>query len=144
MDGLHVPTAAPWKQRFGGEEFWMEPLTLKDWAILEKRYLESRPDPIELAKARLDGCDAQKRRELLESALQTAMQGSRATLGELKRFLRTREGLSLMLWLALRRRHPQMTEARAHELLMTLRSEQVNRLQTNVQAAGTGEDPSKN
>ena len=144
MDGLHVPAAAPWKQHFAGEEFWLEPLTLEDWATVEKRLVQRRPDPIELAKASLDGLDLATKRELLESALRRAMEHDRATVEELKQFIETPEGMALVLWLAIRRRHPRITEQRAYELLMRLGDEQLSRLEANVQGASGGEGLAKN
>ncbi len=144
MDGLHVPAAAPWKQHVGGEEFWLEPLTLEDWATVEKRLVEHRPDPIELAKANLDGLDLATKRELLESALRRAVEHNRATVEELKQFIETPEGMALVLWLAIRKRHPQITEQRAYELLMRLGDEQLSRLEANVQGASGGEGLAKN
>ena len=100
MDGLHVPAAAPWKQHFGGEEFWLEPLTLEDWATVEKRLVERRPDPIELAKASLDGLDLATKRELLESALRRAVEHDRATVEELKQFIEREAKLAVQTELA--------------------------------------------
>ena len=146
MDGLHVPTAAPWKQMIGGKEYWMGPLTLEDWGMLEKRLVASRPDPLELAISRLerhDDLDEHTTRGVLECAFRETMEAHRATVVELKQFMRGVEGFSLMLWLSLRKHQPGITEERAGELALQLGGDALESLQAEIDGTSSAE-PAKN
>ena len=144
MDGLNVLTAAPWRQTIDGVDYWMEPLTLGDWGIIEQRLLKGRRNPLEVAKENLAGLKPDEKRALLESALKQASSAQKATADELMDYTATPPGMGLKFWLSIRKQNPQITEARAAELLNILDEESFAKLRAEIEgASGTAEDPIK-
>jgi hypothetical protein len=144
MSGLNVLTAAPWRQTIGEIDYWLEPLTLSDWGIIEKRLLRERRNPLQLARENLAGLQADEKRALLEAALRQAATAQTVTADELMQYTATPRGAALLLWLSLRKRQPEITEPQAAELLAALGEEEFARLRADVQGQdGTPEDPAK-
>lgn len=145
MSELAEFTAAPWERTIAGKTWRFSPLTLGDWAVLERRLLESRPDPLAIARRHLEGLSSDARRELFEAALVESTRRRRATLAELLDFADSPLGLALSVWLALRRGHPDLTETQASELLDRMAAEELAELECSLDALrGLPEDPPKN
>jgi len=144
VDGLNVLTAAPWQQTIDGVDYWMEPLTLGDWGIIEQRLAKGRRNPLEVAKENLAGLEPDDKRTLLESALKQARSADKVTADELLDYTATPEGMVLMFWLSIRKRNARITEARAAELLNILDEESSLSVWAEIEgASGTAEDPTK-
>ena len=132
MDGLNAITAAAWCQAIDGKQYWFEPLTLRDWGLIEQRITQRRPHPLEEAKTQLDGMAEADKRTLLEEALRRATAVSRASSDEVTQYLSTCEGAAFMFWLSIRKRHPEITEERATELLNRFGAENLRGLQSRI------------
>jgi len=144
VDGLNALTAAPWRETIDGVDYWMEPLTLGDWGIIEEHLARQRRNPLEVAKENLAGLAADEKRALLASALEQASGAGRVTADELMDYTATPEGLGLMFWLSIRKQNPQISEGWAAELLGILDAESAARLRAEIEgASGTAEDPAK-
>lgn len=144
MSSLAEITAAPWEREIAGRAWRFSPLTLGDWAVLERRVLESRPDPLALAKSHLEGLNRDAQRELLDAALVAATRSRRVTLAELLEFAESTEGLTLSIWLSLRREHPELTEAEAGALLDRWTADEMAELERSLDALrGAPAEPPK-
>lgn len=144
MSGLRVTAAAAWRQTIDGADYWLEPLALSDWAVLEQRVVEMRRDPLQAAKEHLADLDPDDRRALLEAALSQAARASQVTATQLLEFAATAEGTVMLFWLAVRKRHPHVTLRRASELLDRLGAAELARLRTAAEGQPPAEDPIKN
>lgn len=144
MTPLSALTTAPWRQTIDGIDYWLEPLTLSDWGIIERRILQSRRDPLQVAKESLAGLAPEEKRMLLESALAQASRAGQVTAEELFDYTATPQGAALMLWLSMRKRDAGMTEQRAAELLAAMGEEEFARLRADMEGQpGMSEDPAK-
>jgi hypothetical protein len=145
MSELAELTAAAWERSIGGRTWRFTPLTLGDWAMLEQRLLESRPEPLEIAKRHLEGLSPDLQRELFDVALVESTRRRRATVAELLEFADSPSGLALSVWLSLRRAHPELTEGEAQALLERLADEECALLERSLDALrGLPADPPKN
>ena len=144
MDGLHALTAAGWHETIDEVEYYMEPLTLKDWGTIEKHLLAGRRDPIEVARENLEGLSPEEQRMLLEAALDRAIGAHGVAADELIAYTATPQGMAMMFWLSIRKRHPEIGEDRAAELLGSLGKDELARLRADIEGrGGIPEDPSK-
>lgn len=134
MQSLHAVAAAPWKIDIGEKSWWFSPLSLADWAILERRLLEGRRNPIDVARENLTRLADDEKRILLDAALRQASSPPRAIPREIAAFLATQSGLCLLFWLSLRKLHPEITEEDAWTLLSSL---DAARLETVVAEAAS-------
>ncbi len=150
MNALHALTAAPTTLSIGGETYLVEPLSLADWGTIEKHLLDARPDALTLVKASLEGLSLDEKRTLLDAALSQSLRAKCVTVAELVDYTATREGLALLLWLALRRRRREMTLDDTHKLLDQLSADDLSRIRLAAEEVPEGsaacdlEDPSKN
>ena len=123
MDGLHELTAAEATLTIAGRDYRMSPLRLRDWGEIERRILDTRPDPLDLVLSKLDGLPLEQQRELLSLAYDDARQGRRLTANELRQWLATPEGQVVQFWLSLRQHQPALTLEDAERLLLLAGSE---------------------
>lgn len=104
---------APQDVELAGEKFRMSPLTDADWGEFE-RHIQARA--IAIARRNLDGLPAEDRKTLLEAAFATAYRLT-LTSPDAMTYMVSREGVSFLTWLGLRKNHPDVTPDRVRELL---------------------------
>lgn len=132
MNGLAELVAAPWSLTIDGRDYWLSPLRLTDWGLIEARLVAQRRDPLEVAARALDGLPPEAHRPLVEAALKAAAAPRAASLDEVLAFTASAEGLALVFWLSLRQRQPQIDQAQAAALLDRLGAEELARLAERI------------
>jgi hypothetical protein len=115
MDGLARAVGAGVPITFDGIDMVLEPLTLKDFGVIEQYLLkEKRPniltDAVRAAAAIPDDLPKSERerlsRQLLEVAAHEASKFNRISADEVAAWLDTIEGVIFTVWLLLERRKP--------------------------------------
>ena len=135
MDGLHEMTAAESVWSIGGKEYRLAPLRLRDYGEMERRILAGRPDPLEVARSKLEGLAEPLQKHLLSAAYDDARRGGRVSIGELSEWMDTVEGRVYQFWLAARRNHPEVTLDEADALLCQAAAEH-DHMQRQLQESG--------
>jgi hypothetical protein len=116
---LATVTAAESVVAIGGRSYRLAPLTVRDYGELEARLVSQRPDPLEQAADALSKFPPEQQETVLREALARADAASRVSADALHAYCRTRDGLSYVLWLMLRRSQPELTLEAAGRLLDT-------------------------
>ncbi len=114
---LATVTAAESVVAIGGRSYRLAPLTVRDYGELEARLVSQRPDPVQRAADALSSFPPEQQETVLREALARADADSRVSADELHAYCRTRDGLSYVFWLMLRRSQPELTLEAAGRLL---------------------------
>jgi len=137
--GLNRATAAPQLMELGGETYEIHPLTMQDFGMLENAYLERKPNPLKAVvelKGQLPDDDY---KELLERAYKDATKANKATPDEIQEWLETREGITMSMWLSIRKGRKDFTMDDCELLITEIGEKQLADLQ-ETQAAVSGID----
>ena len=110
MEGLAGLVAAPTRIEIGGKTYLFTPIPQRELGKVERRILERRGDPIATAKQLAEGCTPEERRELFERAYQDAVRGNMVSRRELEDYKASHDGMRFLVWLSLRKEHPEITE----------------------------------
>ena len=138
-------TAGEWCETIDGREWRFAPLSLADWAELEARLVASRPDPLAVARDASESLPAAAHRGVLEAAFAEACRATRVTIDELVEFAASGAGTVLLCWLALRRHHPELSEADVAALISRWTDAEVSSAHTRLAGAPPGAyGPAKN
>jgi len=117
MAYLDELTGAPETATIGGVKYSLSPLAIDDWAVIQKRIIARRPDPIEAATRLAAGAPEAVAREILMKAYGDAQRSDIVTTEELDAWRFSYEGAQCQFFLAIRKNHPEITEDRAAALL---------------------------
>lgn len=114
----------------GAKQYNLQPPGREEWNLLDKYVLKNRRSTLKLAKDNLDGLSPELQQSLLRDALQieASRSVSKPTALEYGAVLDTREGCAYLIWLAMRRDHPDMTLERVEELIQQQTDEEFERL----------------
>lgn len=100
----------------GGRAYRLAPLRVRDFAEMERLVLASRPDPLAVVRAKLDGLPDHLQRHLLTAAWHEARRAHRVSIDELAEWMNTLAGQVYAFWLSIRRNHPEITREEAEAL----------------------------
>lgn len=136
MNDLSAHVAAPQPITLGGKAFLLSPLTIRDFKELEG-YL--RMLPIQEIKPQLDGLTPDERKHLLDLAYERVRK-IRIGTADFDEASQTFNGICYMLWLCVRRRHPELTMDATADLIGQADFEQISQ-QVNRMAGYASPDP---
>lgn len=127
-NGVNRAAGSPTTVTLDGKTYIMEPLTLKDFGVIENEYLKRRPNPLKAvaeAKGVLSPEDYDK---LLTQAYRDAVNVAKASPQEISEWLDTREGVVFSIWLSLRKNHPELTKEQAEQAIQEMGEQQLKGL----------------
>jgi hypothetical protein len=142
MDGLHQVAAAQTVIELDGKSYRLSPLKAKHYAEIERHILQSRPDPLEAVKSRLEGLPEHLQRHLVGLAYDQLLRGPRVAADELWQWMNSREGACYALWLAVREQHPEVTLEECRRLVEAADQEVFDTIQRRLDEA-SGLPPGK-
>lgn len=116
MESVAGLVAAPTTIDVGDRQFTMSPIPHRDYAVIERRILEQRGDPIVIARRLAEGLSQEERKELFQQAYKDAMYGNMVSTEEYEAYRMSHHGFRLIFWLGLRVAHPDITEEEAAQL----------------------------
>lgn len=142
MDDLATLNARPRPMMLGGESYDIHPLTLGDFADLQ-RFVESQfPDPIAAAKANLDGLPMAVQQYLLKEALAIAARPKpRLGTPEADAILQSLDGVREILFLSIRKGRPAFTRTDAAALYDRIGMDDIGRVFKDTNAEMVLSDP---
>lgn len=139
MDGLsHITTPVPRTVSIRGRRLTISPLTLDMWGEVERRIVEKQPNPLAMVAKVAADLPEGLARELLGRAYDDARAGTRSTPEAEAAFLRSREGLALLLWVSTRVAEPSLTEEEVRELVWGCTPDDLERLSQSLDAMEGG------
>jgi hypothetical protein len=117
MDGAYEMSAAPLLLEIDGQQWVFAPLDDADEGAIEAEMLKTRPKPLQAVQQYLSTLGEADRRVLLELAYRDEMRGPMVPWYEVKLWELSRTGAVYVAFLRLRHNHPDITTAKARDLL---------------------------
>jgi len=105
-DGIAGPTGAGVPVEFGGETLILDPLTLKDFGLIERHLLRRRKNPLEVVREAVKDLPPDLAEKLLERAYEDAKKESVIPASEVVEFLDSLEGVAFSYWIMFEKRYP--------------------------------------
>ena len=127
-NGVNRAAGSPTTVTLDGKTYMMEPLTLKDFGVIENEYLKRRPNPLKAVAAAKDVLSEDDYDKLLTQAYKDAVNVAKATPQEISEWLDTRDGVVFSIWLSLRKNHPELTKEQAEEAIQEMGEQQLTGL----------------
>jgi hypothetical protein len=128
MDGLCRAVAAPLPIRIGGQLRLLSPLRLVDYGTIENYLLAQRPSPLMAVRKSLLGIPVEVVGSLVEAAVEEERRlPNYIDPDSMQRYLETRTGSALALWLMLSRHQPAKFDE-ADEYVHALPDDEFERL----------------
>lgn len=121
MDGLGRAVGAGVTLKFGEREIILEPLTLRDFGLIEQHLLSQRRSPLDLVKDVVRDLPPELAKSLLEQAYEDAKKGNTISPQEIAEWIDTFDGMAYSLWLSLEKRYPgeyQLTDV--HDVMQQM------------------------
>lgn len=103
---------------------------------LEQWMLARRKNPLEIARANLAGLDTDMKKYLLDRALERAIEHRAVSFEDVGEFMSSREGVSVIFWINMRRDSPGMAFEEAERLIATLSDEEIAKAGQAIARAG--------
>lgn len=108
-DGIARPAGSGTTIELGGKTLILEPLTLKDYGLVENEYLKRKPNPIEVVAKAAEHLSQEMYDRLLDRAYKDATKVNKATPEEVADWIDSREGIIFTVWIMLRKSYPEMS-----------------------------------
>jgi hypothetical protein len=119
----------------------LSPLALEDWATVEAHLLEGRPSPIQAAMPDVLALREHGLQEEADRVLKMAYKDTqkwarkqKVSPDEVAEYMDTIDGVRFMVWLSLRKSHPEVTRAVADEVVRVRTEEAMRRTLAKVSA----------
>lgn len=116
MQNIAGLVASPITVEIGERTYTISPIPSRDYALIEKRILETRGDPIAIVRELSKDASPEERKALFEKAYQDSMYGNMVSSDEYERYAASHHGYRHIFWLGLRIAHPEITEEQAASL----------------------------
>jgi hypothetical protein len=127
-NGINRAAGSPTTVKLEGKTYIMEPLTLRDFGIIENEYLKRRPNPLKAVAEVKDILAEEDYEKLLTQAYRDATNVSKASPQEISEWLDTRDGVVFSIWLSLRKNHPELTKEMAEAAIQQMGEEQLKNI----------------
>lgn len=139
QDALHeLATPMPVAITLGGRALQLSKLRAADVAELQRRYIDSQPNPLAAVVPFLKDVSEEQAKHLLDLAYRDTLNLKNVDLAAVVKYQDTSEGLAVTLWLQLRRLQPDVTESQVATWIGELGAEELNDLATSLlRSAGT-------
>jgi hypothetical protein len=129
MDGLGRTSGAGKTITIGGKDFFLEPLTLRDFGVVEQHLLSKRPNPLKIVGEAAKDMPPEIAEQMFKAAYEDAKKGANVTTAEVTHFLDSFDGMSYTMYLMLRKKQPDLTQDDVYELLSQCTPEDIAQLQ---------------
>lgn len=140
-DGLGKAVGSGVPIVFNGEHLILEPMTLRDYGLIEQHIIQKRVNPVEKVRPMLDGLSDEAQKHLLSLAYADLKGSTTATLEESTAFIDSIEGVAFTLWILLNKSMPgKYTLPAVQEIVNAMTPEELSKvMNARDQAAGTDE-----
>jgi DNA-binding transcriptional ArsR family regulator len=119
----------------------LSPLTVDDWATVEQHLLEGRPSPVQAVMPDVRALREQGLNEEADRLFKMAYRDTqkwarkqKVAPDEVAEYVDTLDGTRFMIWLALRKNHPDVTRETADELVRAVNEEEMRKKLAKVSA----------